>query len=72
MTVPANPIRKSVHHDVLVDWYNCGWAYICPDFDQPNFYKIEWLSAKAPVEPSNRVPKKIKTENAHERSATRA
>lgn len=56
MTAPANPIRKSVHHDVLVDWYNCGWAYICLDFDNPNHYKIEWLSTKAPVEPSNRVP----------------
>lgn len=56
MTAPANPIRKSVHHDELVDWYNCGWAYIMPDFDNPNYYKIEWLSTKAPVEPSHRVP----------------
>lgn len=69
MTVPANPIRKSVHHDVLDDWYSCGWAYVCPDFDRPDFYKIEWLSTKAPVEPSNRVQPTL-TENAehHERA----
>lgn len=63
MTVPANPIRRSVPTDDLEQWYSVGWAYIMPDFDKPKHSKIEWLSDKAPVEP-NRVPEKAQVTQA--------
>lgn len=55
MTVPANPTRKSIPRDDLIAWFECGWAYVMPDFDHPDHYIVEWLSTKAPVEP-RRVP----------------
>lgn len=53
---PANPIRKSVLTVGVERWWDCGWAYVMPDFDNANHSIVEWLSDKAPVEPANRVP----------------
>jgi hypothetical protein len=71
MTVPANPIRKSVPTAGMERFWDCGWAYVMPDFDHPDHSIIEWLSTKAPVEPSNRVPV-APTESANDRAANRA
>lgn len=71
MSVPANPIRKSVPTSELERWYACGWAYVMPDFDNAGHSKIEWLSTKAPVEPSTAFPEALQ-ESADERGAARA
>lgn len=60
-------LRQSVPTVDLESYYECGWAYVMPDFDQPNHSKIEWLSDKMPVYP-NRVPASSPTEGANERS----
>lgn len=69
MSSPANPIRKSVATADLHRYWGFGWAYVMPDFDTPDHSIIEWLSNKAPVEPSNRVPVEIQTESANEQRA---
>ncbi len=54
-----NRIRKSIPTAGMSRWWECGWAYVMPDFDTPNHSIIEWISEKAPVEPANRVPEEI-------------
>ena len=63
-------LRQSVLTNELERYYYCGWAYVMPDFDKPNHSIVEWLSAKMPVYPANRVPV-TQTEIAHERTDDR-
>lgn len=58
-------LRQSVPTDQLQDYYNCGWAYVMPNFDQPGHSIVEWLSNSMPVYPPRSLSP---TENAHERS----
>jgi hypothetical protein len=60
---------QSVPTGDLQSYFECGWAYIMPDFDNPDHSKIEWLSDKMPVYPprSHKQP----TENASERTDNR-
>lgn len=46
---------QSIPTPDLQSYYDCGWAYIMPDFDQHNHSWVEWLSEKMPVYP-HRVP----------------
>ena len=46
---------QSVPNSELQSYYEAGWAYLMPDFDKPNHFKVEWLSDKLPVSP-NRIP----------------
>jgi hypothetical protein len=48
--------RRSVPTDGVSRFWEAGWMYIMPDFDNKNHSIIEWYSDKAPVEPMNRVP----------------
>lgn len=48
-------IRQSVSTLELGHYYQCGWAYIMPDFDKPNHSWVEWLSDSIPVYPSNTI-----------------
>lgn len=47
-----SPIRKSVPTEGVHKWWGLGWMYIMPDFDNRGHSIIEWLSDKAPVEPT--------------------
>lgn len=64
-------LRQSVPTNDLAGFYNCGWAYVVPDFDKPNHSIVEWLSDKMPVYP-HRVPVSTSTESAEnvERAAS--
>ena len=62
--------RKSVPTEGVSRWWEVGWSYIMPDFDNKNHSIIEWYSDKAPVEPENRVPE-IQTESVNERDNRR-
>ena len=64
-------LRQSVSTLELGHYYQCGWAYIMPDFDKPNHSWIEWLSDSMPVYPSNTI-RPQPTEDAHERTEHRA
>lgn len=44
-------LRKSVPTDGVARWWECGWAYVMPDFDTPNHSIIEWLSDKPAADP---------------------
>jgi hypothetical protein len=70
MTLPANPIRRSVLTEGVERWWECGWSYVMPDFNKPNHSIIEWVSGGAPVEP-NRAPTNQQTEERHGRPAGR-
>lgn len=64
-------LLQSVPTADLQHYYDCGWAYLMPDFDNPGHSKVEWLSDKMPVYP-NRVPAALQTEDANERTEHRA
>ena len=57
-------IRKSVPTSGVSAWWDVGWMYVMPDFDNKDHSIIEWRSTSAPVEP-NRVPVITNTEDAH-------
>jgi hypothetical protein len=61
---------QSVPTFELQSYFEAGWAYVMPDFDNPNHSRIEWLSDKMPVYPPR--SQKTQTENAHARAASRA
>lgn len=65
-------LLQSVPTSELQSYYDCGWAYVMPDFDKPNHSKVEWLSDKMPVYPAHRVQSTSKTEDANERAEHRA
>jgi hypothetical protein len=64
-------LRQSVPTNDLAGFYNCGWAYVMPDFDKPNHSIVEWLSNEMPVYP-HRVPSNPNQESAEnvERAAS--
>jgi hypothetical protein len=46
--------RRSVPTYEVQAWWGVGWAYVCPDFDNPGYSIVEWLSAFDPVMPAIR------------------
>jgi hypothetical protein len=52
--------RKSVPTEGVSHWWEVGWMYVMPDFDNKNHSIIEWFSDKAPVEPIHRVSEPTK------------
>lgn len=68
--MPNEPLKQSVPTAELQSYFECGWAYIMPDFDKPGHSKIEWLSDKMPVYPPR--SQNQATENASERTIRRA
>lgn len=49
----TEPLRQSVPTAELHSYYECGWAYLMPNFDHADHSIIEWLSDKLPVYPKN-------------------
>jgi len=64
-------IRKSIPTAGMSAWWDVGWMYVMPDFDNKDHSIVEWRSNSAPVEP-NRVPAASHTEGANERAEHRA
>lgn len=60
--------RRSIPTEDLQLWWDCGWAYVMPDFDNANHSVIEWLADSAPRVPAvNRVqstPDQMRGDNA--------
>jgi hypothetical protein len=46
-------IRKSVPTAGMSKYWEVGWMYVMPDFDNRDHSIIEWSSDKAPVEPDH-------------------
>jgi hypothetical protein len=65
----AELLRQSVPTAELERYYHCGWAYIMPDFDNPNHSLVEWLSDKMPVYPLS--SRKTPTEAVHDHTNNR-
>lgn len=45
------PIRKSIPTRGAASYWELGWMYLMPDFDNPDNSIVEWRSTKAPVYP---------------------
>lgn len=50
------PIRISVNNFELAQYYEIGWHYRMPDFDNQDHSIIEWHSLKPPVKPFENIP----------------
>ncbi len=60
---------QSVPTSEVEQYFQCGWMYLMPDFDKPNYSKVEWIGDKMPVYPPR--SKKSETEDGNnERAAT--
>ena len=44
-------IRKSVPTKGVARYWDCGWAYVMPDFDNKDHSIIEWFGDQPPLEP---------------------
>jgi hypothetical protein len=60
---------QSVPTDEVERYFHCGWIYLMPDFDKPNYSKVEWVSQKLPVYPLS--SKKPQTEDTNVRAINR-
>lgn len=68
--MPKEPLKQSVPTGDLQSYFECGWAYVMPDFDKPDHSKIEWLSDKMPVYPASHRVQALTTEDATNERAT--
>lgn len=59
-------IRKSVPTEGVHNWWDAGWMYVMPDFDNKNHSIIEWISNRAPVEPSTAFAEASPKNTEHE------
>lgn len=57
-------LRQSVPTTDLAEYYNVGWAYVMPDFDNRDHSIVEWLSVNLPVYPT--AFNETKTESAED------
>ncbi len=65
-------LRQSVPSSEVTRYFEVGWIYIMPDFDNANHSIVEWSSDKFPVYP-NRVPSTTETtRSADERTVNRS
>jgi hypothetical protein len=46
-------IRKSVPTKGVSRWWDAGWSYVMPDFDNKDRSIIEWIGNGQPLEPSD-------------------
>jgi hypothetical protein len=67
-------LRKSVSTLGIERWWECGWAYVMPDFDHSGHSIIEWLGYEKPIEPSSSVALREYSQNEepHERTSNGA